>query len=70
MTFLHIAEVDRVDASALVGDDRWFRMSEQSPGCLPEERMRLDVGSACARSESAQFVLDEEFADERFAQAI
>lgn len=45
-------------------------MSEQSPRCLSEERMRLDVGSACARSESAQFILDEELADERFTKAM
>lgn len=69
VAFFHIAEVDSIDASALIRNDWWFRVSEEGPRGLPEEGVSLDVRGTCAGSKPAKFVLDEKFADERLAEA-
>ncbi len=43
-------------------------MPEKRPRCGFEERMCFDVGCTGTRAKTAQFVLDEEFADQRFAK--
>ena len=37
LRFFHVAEVDGVDAAALVGDYGWFGVPEQGPGGAAEE---------------------------------
>ena len=37
LRFFHVAEVDGVDAAALVGDYGWFGVAEQGPGGAAEE---------------------------------
>ena len=45
-------------------------MAQEGPGGGAEEGVELDVGGAGAGAESAEFVFDEEFADEGFAEAV
>lgn len=70
MGFLDVAEVDCVDAAALVGDDGRFAVAEQGPGGTTEEGMCFYVRGAGAGAEAAEFVFDEEFADKRFAETV
>jgi hypothetical protein len=67
--FFDVAEVDRVDAAAGVGDDWGFHVPEQGPRGWFEEGVGFDVAGAGAGAEAAELVFDEEFADERFAEA-
>lgn len=43
LRLLDVAEINRVDATALVGDDGRFAVAEQCPGSAAEEGMCLDV---------------------------
>lgn len=43
MRFLDVAEVDGVDAAALVGDDGRFLVTEESPGGGAEKGLGFDV---------------------------
>jgi hypothetical protein len=52
-----------------VRHDRRLHVPDQRPLRRAEEGVRLDVGRAGPRAEASVFVLDEEFADEGFAQA-
>ena len=45
-------------------------MAEEGPGGGAEEGVGFDVGGAGAGAEAAEFVFDEEFADEGFAEAV
>jgi len=65
-----IAEVDRIDPAALVRDDGRFGMAEESPRGAAEEGVGFHVGGAGAGAESTEFVFDEEFANEGFAEAV
>jgi hypothetical protein len=56
--FLDVAEVDRVDATALVGDDGGLGVPEESPGGVAEEGVGFYVGGAGAGAEAAEFVFD------------
>ena len=69
MALLDIAEVDCVDTTALVRNHWRLAMPQQRPLCRTEEWVSLDVRGTGAGAESAQFILDQEFPDERFAQA-
>lgn len=63
LALLDVAEIDRVDAPALVRDDGRLHVPDQCPLRRAEEGVRLDVGRAGAGAEAAVFVFDEEFAD-------
>ena len=69
MALLDVAEVDRVDTTALVRNHWRLAMPQQRPLCRTEEWVSLDVRGTGAGAESAQFILDQEFPDKRFAQA-
>jgi hypothetical protein len=66
---LHITEVQSIDTAALVGDDRWLRVAEQSPRGAAEEGMILHVGCTGAGTQAAEFILDEKLADQGLAEA-
>lgn len=68
LTLLHVTEIDRVDAAALVWDDGWFRMPQESPLCRLEESVVLDVGSSATGAEPLRLVLHEQFTDDMFAE--
>ena len=70
LALLDVAEVDRVDAAPLVRDHRRLHVPDQRPLRRAEEGVALDVGRACASSEAAVLVLDEEFADQGFTEAL
>jgi len=54
----------------LVRDDGGLAVAEEGPGGGAEEGVGFDVGGAGAGAEAAEFVFDEEFADEGFAEAV
>lgn len=56
---LDVAEVDSINPATLVGDNRWFHVSNQSPLCSSEEGMHLDIRSTCASAEPSVLVLDQ-----------
>ncbi len=58
LAFLDVAEVDSVDATALVWYNWRFHVSNKCPLSCPEERMALDVGRTSASSQTAVLVLD------------
>ena len=70
LRFLDVAEVNGVNAAALIGHDGRFHVAEEGPGGGAEEGVRFYVGGAGAGAEAAEFVFDEEFADEGFAEAV
>lgn len=66
---LDVAEVEGVNAAALIGDDGGFGVAQQGPGGGAEEGVGFDVRGAGAGAETAELVFDEEFTDEGFAEA-
>lgn len=66
---LDVAEIDRVDGAPLVGDHGRFHVAQERPLRVAEERVGFDVRGAGAGADAAEFVFDEEFADEGFAEA-
>lgn len=48
LALLHVAEVDGINAAALVGDDRRLHVANQCPLSRAEEGVHFDVRSACA----------------------
>ncbi|KAK1089810.1 hypothetical protein LTR48_009546, partial [Friedmanniomyces endolithicus] len=53
MRFLDVPEIHGVDSAALVRDDRWFHVAEESPGGGAEEGVGFDVRGAGAGAETA-----------------
>lgn len=66
---LDVAEIDRVDGAPLVGDHGRFHVAQERPLGVAEERVGFDVRGAGAGADAAEFVFDEQFADEGFAEA-
>ena len=66
---LDVAEIDRVDGAALVGHHGRFHVAQERPLGVAEERVGFDVRGAGAGADAAEFVFDEQFADEGFAEA-
>jgi hypothetical protein len=69
-TFLHIAEVYCINATALMRDHGRLHMTDQSPRGLSEERVGFHVRRSGTRPETSCLILDEQFANQRFAQTI
>ena len=44
-------------------------MPQKRPLSRPEERVSFDIGSTRARANATEFVLDEQLADQGFAEA-
>lgn len=65
-----IAEVNCVNATALVGNHGRFHVTYQSPLRLAEEWMSLDVRRTSSGTEALCLVLDEQLADQRFAKTV
>ena len=59
-----VSEVDGIEGAALMRDHGRFHVAEQGPLGGAEEGVGFDVGGAGAGADAAEFVFDEEFADE------
>lgn len=70
LTLLDISEVWRLDPMALMRDDGGLRVAQERPLGGAEERCSLNVRSASTGSESSSLVLDEQFANQRLAEAV
>lgn len=68
LRFFDVAEVDGVDGAAGVRDHGRFHVAQQSPLRVAEEGVGFHIGGAGAGADAAEFVFDEEFADEGFAE--
>ena len=69
LRFLDIAEVDRVDGAAGVRDHGGFHVAQEGPLRGAEEGVGFHIRGAGAGADAAEFVFDEEFANEGFAEA-
>lgn len=68
LTLLHVAEVDGINATALVRNDRGLHVSNQSPLGSSEEGMHLDIRSSSASAQATVLIFDEQLANQGLAE--
>jgi len=68
LAFLDVAEIGRLDTSALVRDDRRLHVTKKRPLRGFEKGCSLDVRGTGTRAQSFGLILDQEFANQAFAE--